>query len=225
MAFACSLGFARECVKFGVNQRTQLNANFLKNVQQFFWAGLVILITNAQGLGLTPVKDTPLYTILVGRLFGVIPMQFIWMIIIAVIAWFFLNRHRFGAHVYLTGDNLESAKLMGVNVDRIKMLSFALVGMAAAFAYFIQSIDLLFFWPTGGQGYLLGSLASVFLGGTSVFGGIGSIFGTFISCFIINTINPGIVASGMTGYWTQVIYGLIIVVSVALQAVLRKRLA
>jgi simple sugar transport system permease protein len=192
---------------------------------QFFWAGLVILITNAQGIGLAPVKDTLLYPILVGRVFGVIPMQFIWTIIFAVVTWFFLNRHKFGAHVYLTGDNVESAKLMGVYVDRTKMSVFAIVGVAAAFAYFVQSIDLLFFWPTGGQGFLLGSLASVFLGGTSVFGGAGSVFGTFVATYIINAINPGIVAMGLTGYWTQVIYGLIIVISVALQALLRKKLA
>lgn len=105
------------------------------------------------------------------------------------------------------------------------MAVFAIVGVAAAFAYFIQSIDLLFFWPTGGQGFLLGLLASVFLGGTSVSGGAGSVFGAFVAAFIINTINPGIVAMDLTGYWTQVIYGLLIVVSIALQAVLRKKIA
>jgi simple sugar transport system permease protein len=75
-----------------------------------------------------------------------------------------------------------------------------------------------------GQGNFLNTLAAVFLGGTSVFGGAGTIFGTFVASFIINAINPGIVAVGLTQYYTQVIYGFIIVVSVALQAVLRKRL-
>jgi simple sugar transport system permease protein len=190
----------------------------------FFWAGAVILITNAQGLGLTPVIDTFLYHALVGRIGGVFPMQFIWMILIAVVVWFLLNRTRFGAHVYLVGDNVDSARLMGVDVDRIKITVFAIVGVAAAFAGFVQSMDLLFFWPTLGTGYLLNTLAAVFLGGTSVFGGTGTIFGTFVASFIINIINPGIVAVGLTGYWTQVIYGLIIVVSVSLQAVLGRRL-
>ncbi len=193
---------------------------------QFFWAGMVILITNAQGLGLSPVKDSVpvLFNALVGRIGGVVPMQFIWMIIIAVITWFLLNRTRFGAHVYLIGDNVESARLMGVDVDRVKMTIFAIVGVVAAFAGFVQSIDLLFFWPTVGSGYLLNTLASVFLGGTSVYGGTGTVFGTFVASFIINTINPGIVAVGLTGYWTQVIYGGIIVISVSLQALLRRRL-
>jgi len=192
---------------------------------QFFWRGVVLVVTNAQGLGMTPVKATLLYPALVGRLAGRIPMQFVWMIIFAIVTWFFLNRTKFGAHVYLSGDNTESAKLMGVNVGRTKILTFTIVGVAAAFAGFVVSEGVLFLWPTLGEGYLLNTLASVFLGGTSVFGGTGSIFGTFIAALIIAIINPGIVAAGWTAYWTQLIYGGIIVVSVSLQAVLRRRMA
>jgi simple sugar transport system permease protein len=153
----------------------------------------------------------------------VVPAQFVWTIIFAVVIWFFLNRHKFGAHVYLTGDNVESARLMGVNVDQTKILAFAITGFAAAFAGFVVSVEVIFFWPTLGDGYLLNTLASVFLGGTSVFGGTGTIFGTFVACFIIGAINAGIVAAGLTGFWTNLIYGLIIVVSVALQAVVGRR--
>jgi len=190
---------------------------------QFFWAGMVLVVTNAQGIGLTFLQDSPLYTGLVGRIAGQVPMQFVWMILIALAVWFLLNRTQFGAHVYLSGDNVESARLMGVNVDRVKITCFALVGLAAAFSGFVSSADLLFFWPTMGQGNFLNTLAAVFLGGTSVFGGTGTVFGTFVAAFIINTINPGIVAVGLTQYYTQVIYGFIIVASVSLQAVLRRR--
>ena len=192
---------------------------------QFLWRGVVMVVTNGQGLGMTPVRQTILYPLLVGRIGGVIPMQFVWMIIIAIVVWFFLNHHKFGAHVYLVGDNVDSARLMGVDVDRTKILTFTIVGVTAAFAGFIVSEEVLFLWPTLGEGYLLNTLASVFLGGTSVFGGTGTIFGTFVAAFIIAIINPGIVAAGWMAYWTQLIYGLIIVVSVALQAVLRRRLA
>ena len=190
---------------------------------QFFWRGVVMVVTNGQGLGMTPVRETSLYPALVGRIAGFIPAQFIWTIIFAVVVWFFLNRHKFGAHVYLTGDNVESAKLMGVDVDRTKVLTFAIVGVAAAFAGYVVSEEVLFFWPTLGEGYMLYTLASVFLGGTSVFGGMGTIFGTFVASFIIGAINAGIVAAGLTGFWTSVIYGLIIVVSVSLQTVVSKR--
>ena len=190
---------------------------------QFLWRGVVLTVTNGQGLGMTAVQQSFLHPLLVGKLFEVIPMQFIWMIIVAIVTWFFLNHHKFGAHVYLIGDNVESAKLMGVNVGRTKMITFAVVGLAAAFAGFIVSAQLLFFWPTLGDGYLLNTLASVFLGGTSVFGGTGTIFGTFVASYIIAFINPGIVASGWTAYLTQLIYGFIIVVSVSVQAVVRRR--
>jgi simple sugar transport system permease protein len=191
---------------------------------QFFWRGVVMVVTNGQGLGMTPVRETILYPALVGRLAGVIPAQFLWTILFGLVVWFFLNRHKFGAHVYLTGDNVESARLMGVNVNRTKVLTFAVVGFAAAFAGFVVSEEVLFFWPTLGEGYMLNTLASVFLGGTSVFGGTGSVFGTFVAAFIIGAINAGIVAAGLTGFWTSVIYGLIIVISVSLQTVLSKRL-
>lgn len=191
---------------------------------QFFWAGLVLIVTNAQGLGLGATQGTILHTLFVGRIDGFIPAQFLWTIGFGILFWYLLNRHRFGAHVYLIGDNIDSARLMGVNVGLTKILAFSIVGVAAAFAGFVESEELLFFWPTGGQGYLLPTLAAVFLGGTSVFGGSGTIFGTFVACFVIGAINAGIVASGLTGYWTSVISGFIIVVSVAIQTILSRRL-
>lgn len=191
---------------------------------QFLWRGVVLVLTNGQGMGMTMTQNTPLYNLLVGLVPGTrIPAQFIWTIAVGIVIWFLLNRTRFGAHVYLTGDNTESARLMGVNVDRTKIITFVLVGLAAAFAGYIVSEQVLFFWPTMGDGYMLNTLASVFLGGTSVFGGTGTIFGTIVAAFIIALINPGIVAAGWTAFWTQLIYGLIIVVSVVLQAILRKR--
>lgn len=190
---------------------------------QYLWEGVVLVTTNGQGKGMVEVTNTILYPALTGKVFGKIPVEFIWTILIAVVAWFFLNRHKFGAHVYLSGDNADSARLMGVNVNRTKIIAFCLVGLGAAFAGFMVSESLLFFWPTIGGGYLLNTLASVFLGGTSVFGGTGTIYGTVIAAFIIAIINPGIVAAGWLAYWTQLIYGFIIVASVALQAVLRRR--
>jgi simple sugar transport system permease protein len=191
---------------------------------QYLLSGAVLIITNGEGLGMTDMGTSFLHEMLVGRAFGIIPMQFFWTIAVGVIVWFFLNRHRFGAHVFLTGDNIESARLMGVNVGRTKIIAFAVVGVIAAFAGFVVSAEVQFFWPTLGGGYLLNTLASVFLGGTSVFGGTGTIFGTFVASFVIGAINAGIVAAGLTGFWTSFIYGLIIVGSVSIQTILTRRL-
>jgi simple sugar transport system permease protein len=190
---------------------------------QFFWRGAVLVLTGGNGASLLATRDTFFYNLLVGRLFGLIPMQMVWTVVIAILTWLYLNRHRFGAHLYLIGDNVESARLMGVNVTQRKMLVFAWVGIAAAFAGLIASLEVTYYWPTLGEGYLLNTLSSVFLGGTSVFGGTGTIFGTFVASFIIGAINAGIVAVGLSGFWTQLIYGLIIVLSVILQTLIGRR--
>jgi simple sugar transport system permease protein len=192
----------------------------------FFWRGVILVVTNGQGVSFTPIKESLLRNALVGRVAGYWPTQMIWMIIIAVCVWVLLNRHKFGAHVYLIGDNENSARLMGVNVPRTRMLIFAVTGLAAAFAGIMASLEVSYFWPaTLGEGYLMRTLAAVFLGGTSVYGGTGTIFGTFIACFIIGAIEAGTVAIGLTGYWTQLIFGLIIIISVAMHTILRRRIS
>jgi simple sugar transport system permease protein len=191
---------------------------------QFLWRGAVQVLTGGNGMSLVATRDTPFYNLFVGRIAGWIPMQFIWMIIIAILVWILLNRHRFGAHVYLIGDNADSAKLMGVNVGSTKTIVYGITGLAAAFAGLVVSLELSYYWPTLGEGYLLNTLSSVFLGGTSVFGGTGTIYGTFVASFIVGAISAGIVAIGWSGFWTQFIYGMIIVISVIIQAYIGRRL-
>lgn len=191
---------------------------------QFFWRGAVLVLSQGRSGSLVAVKDSIVYPLLVGKIGGVFPAQMIWLVVIAILTWLLLNRHRLGAHIYLIGDNVESAKLMGINTRRVRMIVFALVGVVSAFAGLLASFHVTYFWPSLGDGYLLNTLSSVFLGGTSVFGGTGTILGTFIGSFIIGAIEAAIVSVGLTGFWTQLIYGLIIVVSVTMHTVLRRRM-
>ena len=190
---------------------------------QFFWRGAVLVLTQGANFTLEYIKSTIFYPMLVGKIGGFLPMQMVWLIVITIIGWVLLNRHRFGAHVYLTGDNINSAELMGVNTGRTRIQAFMLVGVVAAFAGILASFYVAYFWPSLGDGFLLSTLASVFLGGTSVFGGVGTILGTFLGAFIIGAIEAATVAIGLTGFWTQFIYGLIIVLSVIMHTYLRKR--
>jgi simple sugar transport system permease protein len=191
---------------------------------QFFLRGLSLVLLEGQGATLSAARDSVIYTILVGKTIGSIPNQFWWSVGTAILCWILLNRTRLGAHIYLIGDNEKSARLMGVNVNRTRMIVFIMIGLAAAFAGVLASLQVSFFWPSLGDGYLLSTLASVFLGGTSVFGGTGTILGTFLGSYIIGAINAGIVAIGLTGFWTELIYGLIIVVSVSMHVIMQKRI-
>lgn len=115
--------------------------------------------------------------------------------------------------------------MMGVNTARVRMTLFGLMGLFAAFAGILATFEQNYFWPTLGEGQLLPTISTVFLGGTSVFGGTGTILGTAVAAFIIGAIEPGIVSLDLTGFYTQIIYGAIIVVSLAMQATLRKRIS
>ncbi len=190
---------------------------------QFFWRGAVLVLLSGGNFTLDFIMRTPFYPLLVGKIGGYLPMQMVWLIVITILGWVLLNRHRFGAHIYLIGDNVNSAELMGVNTGRTRIQAFMLIGLVSAFAGVLASFYVAYFWPSLGDGYLLSTLASVFLGGTSVFGGVGTILGTFLGAFIIGSIEAATVAVGLTGFYTQLIYGLIIVLSVIMHTYLRKR--
>ena len=189
----------------------------------FFWRGLIMVCSGGMGKVLAPLRETILFKSLVGRIGGAIPAQALWAVGLAFFFWLILNRHKVGSHIYFTGDNIESARMMGIPVNRVKMLVFAQLGFFAAFVGILVSLEVLYYWPTTGAGYLLRTIASVFLGGTSVFGGMGTIFGTFIGSLIIGSLEAGIICVGLTGFWTQLIYGLVIVISVGIHSVLRRK--
>ena len=190
---------------------------------QFLWRGAVLVLTQGANFSLTYITSTFFYPLLVGKIGGYVPAQMVWLVVATMIGWVLMNRHRFGAHIYLIGDNINSAELMGINTGRRRIEVFVVMGLVAAFAGLLYSFYVAYFWPSVGDGYLLSTLAAVFLGGTSVFGGTGTILGTFLGAFIIGTIEAGTVAVGLTGYWTNLIYGLIIVLSVIMHTYLRKR--
>ena len=104
--------------------------------------------------------------------------------------------------------------MMGIDVDRVKIIAFMQMGFFAALAGIFLAAEVTYFWPTQGDGMLLTTLAAVFVGGTSVFGGTGTIFGTFIGVIIIGSLEAGIIAIGLTGFWVRFLNGLLITVSV-----------
>ena len=189
----------------------------------FLYRGLELVLMNGTGVPLTADKYPAMHALLRMNLLG-IPVQTIWMVIILAALWLLLNRTRFGAHVFLVGDNPTSARLMGVNAVSVKTRAFVLVGVTAVFCGLLTSIYGYYFWPTTGDGVLLNTIASVFLGGTSVFGGSGSVVGTFVAAYIIGAINAGIVSAGINAFYTQLCFGLVIVISVVLQTLIERRI-
>jgi simple sugar transport system permease protein len=188
---------------------------------QFLVRGFSNIISN--GLARTvPVGKTISYGIFVGKL-GVIPAQSIWFVGLAIFLSFLLFRHKFGEHVLFVGDNQEAARMMGVNVNRVKIMVFILMGVMASFAGILSCYRMRTWWPTMGDGYMMMVMAAVFVGSTSMSGGEASIFGTFLASFLIGSLEAGIVASGLSGFWTRFICGVLIIVSVIIHTLAKKR--
>jgi ribose/xylose/arabinose/galactoside ABC-type transport system permease subunit len=179
----------------------------------FFLRGLIMVLTQGNSTPLTQLKDTVFYTLFAGRIRG-FPVQMVWAIGLLLLLTFLYNRSRFGVHVHFVGDNRESAREMGVKVDRTIILTFVLVALAAALSAIVSALINENFWASTGDGYMLVVLAAVFLGGTPTWGGVGTIFGGFLGAIVIGFLETGIIAAGLTGFWTKLVYGLIIIFSI-----------
>ena len=185
---------------------------------QFFWRGAAILLSDGLALNLTELRGTALHEVAVGRLWGWIPMQAVWSLLLALFFWLILNRHIFGDDLRFIGDDRNSAEMMGVRTRAVRVGLFVLMGIISALASVMVCLEMANWWPTQGEGYLLIVFASVFLGGTSVFGGEGTIFGTVVGAVIIGILEAGIISAGLSGYWTRLVHGLVIVISVSIYA-------
>ena len=190
---------------------------------QFFWRGITVLASGGLAISMAAFRSTFLHTVLTGRLWGIVPAQAIWAISIAVLLWLVLNCYPLGDNARFVGDNEKAAETMGIPVVRTKLILFSLMGFFSALAGILVCSEMASWWPTQGEGYMLLVFASVFIGGTSVFGGIGTIYGTFIGAIIIGIIEAGIISAGISGLWTRMVYGIIVVVSVSIYAVIQKR--
>jgi simple sugar transport system permease protein len=197
---------------------------------QFFWYGVTVLLAGGLQSSLKTIDTNTIHEILTGRIYGVIPdpargrigipTQALWALALAVFLWFILNRHKFGEAIMFIGDNPNVARVMGVNVEATRIQLFTMMGAISAFAGVILTLEMGVFYPTQGQGMLLPVMAAVFIGGTSIAGGLGSIVGTFFGSYIIGSLEPGVVASGISGFWVQLVQGLVMGASVILNTII-----
>ncbi|MDY0133248.1 MAG: ABC transporter permease [Desulforegulaceae bacterium] len=185
---------------------------------QFFIRGLTVLLAQGLAKSLIGIRDTFGYQILSGRIAGFIPMQFVWLIILTIIFILILNNHVLGDRIKFTGDNSNAAKIMGISVDKTKTYVFIIMGLCSGFSGALVCCEMANWWPTQGEGFMLVVFASVFIGGTSVYGGKGTIYGTFVGSIIISMIEAGLVSAGAQGLWTRLVYGIVIITAVSFYA-------
>jgi ribose transport system permease protein len=147
---------------------------------------------------------------------GPIPGLLLWTVVAVAIGWVVLNKTRFGRQVLATGGNRVAAEYTGVNTRRITFTVMLVSSVVAAIAGMLYAGRLesgRYQWGTGDE---LSVIAAVILGGTSLFGGAGSVIGALFGSLLIGLINNGLILAGFDNSQQQIIRGLIIIVAVAL---------
>ncbi len=178
----------------------------------FMLRGLILIFTEGKSISLSTLGDSWAFKITNSIVWGV-PIQIFWAIAFTIFSAFLYRRHRFGVQVHIVGDNPDSAQQLGIDVKRVRIKAYIFVGIGAALAGVFSTMINFTWWPTSGDGYLLPVLASVFVGGTPTWGGIGTVFGGAIGALTVAFIQTGIVGAGLSGFYVQFFNGLIIILS------------
>ena len=174
--------------------------------------GLTMVFTN--GKPISGLGDSGLIKFIGKGFILKIPFPVIIFLVLFGVFSFALGKTTFGRRVYATGSNAVAAKLAGVNIDRTKIYVYVISGVMSALAGLILISRLNSAQPTLGQGYELDAIAAVALGGTSMNGGRGRIWGTFIGVLIIAVLSNGLNILGISSYYQSVVKGIVILIAV-----------
>jgi erythritol transport system permease protein len=152
-----------------------------------------------------------------------VPFTIVLLVVFVVVAVYIAKRTAFGRRVYAIGGNERAAELAGIRVNRVKMGVYIISGICAAMTGLLITSQLNAAFPDTATSYELNAIAAVVLGGTSLFGGRGTIGGTVIGAFVIGFLSDGLVLVGVSEFWQMVAKGSVIVAAVALDEAQRRR--
>lgn len=148
-----------------------------------------------------------------GRLFG-IPTPIVWLIVLTIISWILLDHMKFGRYTRAIGGNEKAAVISGINIFKYKVLIYTFAGLCCGLAGVILAARVASGSPSAADGYELDAIAGSVIGGTSMMGGTGSIFGVLIGAMVIGVLNSGLNMLGVSSYWQEIVKGVIIIVAV-----------
>ena len=171
--------------------------------------GIALLVSGGQPV---EVFDPFLLTLATGSI-GPIGYLILLALVVAVVGHVLMFHTGFGTHLLATGGDKEAARNMGVNVDRIKVAAYAISGFLAGVAGIMLTARVGSAEPAVNTEFLLNSVASVVLGGVSLFGGRGSIVGPVAGALLLTALLNGLTLLGVSEYWQPVAVGSVVILS------------
>ncbi|MEH8045937.1 sugar ABC transporter permease [Gallibacterium anatis] len=152
-----------------------------------------------------------------------IPFPVLLLAILAVIGYFISKKTAFGRYIYAIGGNIDAARLSGIKVEKIKLAIFAINGLMVAIAGLILSARLGAGSPSAGQNAELDAIAACVIGGASLAGGVGSIFGVIIGALIIAALDNGMSMLDVPTFWQYIVKGGILLLAVWVDSISKKK--
>jgi len=182
------------------------------------FAGSTLVITH--GYPVQPLGDA-FHWYGGGSLFGV-PMPVIFFLAVAIVLSWMLGYSRFGRNIYGIGGNREAARLVGIPAIRVEAIVYGLAGALAAVGGILYASRMDSAEPAVGEDWLMGAITAAIIGGTSLRGGQGTIFGTVLGTLLMAVLANGMTLLNVSGYWARVVIGAVVLVAVLVD-LLRRR--
>lgn len=172
--------------------------------------GSAYIITN----GISIQANIPGFEILGTGYIGPFPIPFLIAVVIFAALYFVLNKTVFGRNIYAVGGNNSAARLCGINVGRIKMAAYIIVGVLTALSGYILACRLNSAQPNAGDGFEFQVISAVVLGGVSLSGGKGNLTGAVIGVLILSVLSNVLVLAGVSSFYQEVSRGIVILLAV-----------
>ena len=177
------------------------------------------MMTIARGLALIytggkPVSQFTDSLMFIGSKVSFLPVPVVVYLIMIAITWVLLGYTSFGKNVYAIGGNIKAAEISGVNVKKNLVLIYGYAGLCAAVAALVFAGRVGSVHPGAATGYELTAIAATTIGGTSHYGGIGTIWGAVVGALVLGVLRNGMTLVGIDAYWQQIVEGCIIIVAV-----------
>lgn len=223
MAIAVGSGMAAGTINGLITVKFGIPSFIVTLGTMMMWRGIVSLGTGGQWIIFRVRETHPVFYSALLADIGAVSAPLIWFVVVAILMVLLLNFHRFGNHVFATGGNREAARAMGININKTKVICFMILGGLAAFSGVMRLTRIRGFHALQGEGTALISIAAVAIGGTSIYGGVGTIVGTVLGVLIITFLEFGLIMAKVPGFWYKIILGMLIVAVVVINKVIEQR--
>lgn len=204
-----------------------LAVNFLKIpaliatlAMQTVLKGIAYLVTNA-----IPIKNISdsYKNIGQGYIFNVIPIPFVVMLVMYIIAWWYLDKTYMGRHIYLVGGNEEAARLSGINTKLVGVSVYVFCGLFTSVAGLMMAARLGSGQPSVGTGFEMDVITATVLGGVSVSGGKGNVINVLFGACIMGFLANGMTILNVNQYWQWIVNGIVLVAAVATSTMMKDK--